>query len=278
VFGLAHAGGNIYATYSGSQIGVTIRDAGTLAQSNSFSTANVSSGLAAAGSTNMFITSGSTLYEYNTAGALEQSYTFPDPATLYNGATVSGNQEMFSYMGDQMGFSVRDANLNQINFVSQSFVPSGIAAGNNTNVYETNANSIYDYSLTGTLLDSETFPDPAVVYGRISYLNGTVAAAFSGDQTGFTIRDGANLSDQLDFVPTNFVINGICLAPGGDVFVTSANSIYEYDFSGDLLNQFTFPDPGIVYGDITYAVPEPSSFAALFGCAGLAVFMRRRRG
>lgn len=273
-FCFAHAG-NIYATYSGSQVGVTIRDSQSLAQSNHFSTTPVWSGLAASGVSDMFTCSANSLYEYNTAGTLLQSVTFPDAGVQYNGATVSGNEEVFSYTGSQVGFTVRDSSLNQINFVALPFTSNGIAAGGNNDVYLTQANNIFDYSLTGTLLNELTFPDSGVVYGRISYLDGIVAAAYSGDQNGFTIRDAS--LNQLNYVATHFTINGICLGPGNNVYVTSANNIYDYNTSGTLLNEFTFPDSGIVYGDIAYAVPEPSSFAALFGCAGVAVFLRRRR-
>lgn len=160
-------GNNVYASYTGSQQGVTIRDL-SLAQSFSFSTGFNIDGIAAGQNNDLYVTSGNGIYNYGTNGALLNSMIFPDAGINYTDVAVSGNHVFASYTGSQQGVTVRDLGLNQSFSFNTGFDIDGIAAGLHNDVYVTSGNSIYDYRIDGTLLNTMVFPDAGVNYTDIT--------------------------------------------------------------------------------------------------------------
>lgn len=164
--GITYAGANIYASYNGSQQGVTIRNASTLVQSTSFSTPFNPTSIAAGPNNTLYLTSGNHLYKYNTSGVLLIDMNFPDTGVIYTGITVKDNHVYASYKGSQKGFTVRDLNLVQQSFVSVGFEPSGITAGINSDVYLSTVDNLYRYAISGALMNKINFP--AITYTGIA--------------------------------------------------------------------------------------------------------------
>ncbi len=166
--GVAVDAGTVYASYQGSQQGVTIRDL-NLNQISSFGTGINASGIAV-GDGNIFLSAANHLYRYTTAGALLVDFAFPDSGIEYTGISYANSTVFASYKGTQQGFTIRDLNLGQLNFVSVGFDISDIVAGDNNNVFLTSANNIYEYGLNGLLLNTMTFPDAGINYSAIAFV------------------------------------------------------------------------------------------------------------
>ena len=168
---------NIYASYTGSQQGVTIRDL-SLNQISYFSTGFNIDGIAAGNNNDLYVTSGSSLYNYSTTGTLLNQMNFGNTSGInYTDITVSGNNVFASYTGSQQGVTIRDLSLNQSFSFNTGFNIDGIAAGLNNDLYVTSGNSIYNYSTNGTLLNQMNFPDSGINYTDIAVSSVPVPAA-----------------------------------------------------------------------------------------------------
>lgn len=270
------AAGPVFATYSGSQLGVTERDT-ALVQQFSFDTGVVQSGISVTRSDRIYTTAGNTIREYALNGALVNLMTFPDPAIDYTGVDTSGGNVFATYRGSQQGVTLRDGALNQYFAFGTGVDASDLAVTPGDSIYITAANSIYEYGFGGNLLNTMTFPDDGIVYTGIDYGYGSLFASYSGSQQGFTVRDLQ--LNQLASYELGFEITGIAVGNSNNLFLTSGDNIYEYSLTGTQLNRMQFGDPSILYTAIdVQAVPEPESWAMMivgFGIVGAAV--RRRR-
>ncbi|NMH65631.1 hypothetical protein [Shewanella salipaludis] len=157
----------LFATYKGSQVGVTVRDL-NLTQISWFATPFVSSGIAAGPSQDVYLAAGNHIYRYKTNGTQLQDMTFPVTSINYTDVSVLEDRLYASYNGSQLGFTVRDLNLNQLSYCNTGFNISSIAAGASNNVYLTSSNHIYNYSTAGNLLADMNFPDKGVDYTSAS--------------------------------------------------------------------------------------------------------------
>jgi sugar lactone lactonase YvrE len=63
-----------------------------------------------------------------------------------------------AYNGSQRGFTVRDSQLKQKNFVETSFSPTGIAAGDSNDVYLSTKDNLHRYHVDGKPLKKMNFP------------------------------------------------------------------------------------------------------------------------
>lgn len=160
-------GNKVYATYEGSQLGVTVRDL-DLNQLTFFDTNINASGIAVAKENSLYITSKNHVYNYDMNGTLIKDMTFPDEEINYTDVTVLCDVVCVSYDGAQQGFSVRDLDLNQKSFCNVDFKISAIAVGSSNNVYLTSENHIYNYNLDGTLVKDMVFSVPSINYTGIS--------------------------------------------------------------------------------------------------------------
>lgn len=171
--GIAYAGTSIYAAYTGSQNGVTIRDSTTLVQTALFDPGFAVDNIAAGNGNEMYLTSGNTIHRYSNTGVQLASLIFPDPGVDYQGITmaVSGNNIYTAYTGSQNGVTVRDAlSLVQSFFFDPGFAVDNLVAGDNNDMFLTSGNSIYHYSDVGIQLNSFTFPDQ-VNYEGIAFVS-----------------------------------------------------------------------------------------------------------
>ncbi len=270
-----HAADTIYASYTGSQLGVTERDA-ALSQSNAFGTGVTASGIAAGVNHDLYLSAGNHLYNFTTTGTLVTDMTFPDTNISYTGVSVGGGKVVAAYKGSQQGVTVRDYGLTQTFSFNTGFDINGIAAGASNNVYLASGNHLYDYSLDGTLITNMTFPDAAINYSAVAYGNGMVFAAYTGSQRGVTLRDLA--LNQTSLFSVNFDISGIAAGNDHNVYLSSGNQLFNYNIDGTLIAQMTFPDNGINYSGVTVsAVPEPEAYGMLLAGLGLLACMARRR-
>ncbi|MEQ1636980.1 MAG: hypothetical protein ABL903_09810 [Methylococcales bacterium] len=282
-FGIIHGitgqanANNVYTAYSGSQQGVTIRDANTLMQSGIIGTNFNVNGIAAGHSNNVYLTSGNQIFNYSTNGSLLNSFTWYDNTIIYGDTSVGSNNIYTAYSGSQQGVTIRDAEtLAQSAIIGTGFNINGVSAGHNDNVYLTSGNSIFNYSTNGSLLNSFTWYDNSITYGDIAVSANNVFTVYAGSQQGVTIRDLDTLT-QTGLIIPGFDIDGIAVGFNDDVYLTSGNQIFNYSTNGSLLNSFTWYDNTIAYGDISVApVPVPAA-AWLFGSGLIGLIGLRRK-
>lgn len=274
-----HTIDKIYTVYGGSQNGITVRNADTLAQINYFDPGFYSSSIVSGNDHNMYLTSGNTIYNYSDTGSFISSFSFPDSNINYHEVAYAGDEIYTAYNGSQNGVTVRDSmSFNQLFFFDPGFAINGITAGDNDDMYLTSGNNIYNYSNTGTLLNSFAWSGTGITY-RDTTFNGNTANAddklytvYDGVQQGVTIRDADTLG-QLAVILPGFSPEGIASGDNNDMYLTFDNAIYNYSDTGVLLNQMTFPDLGVKYDGITFtsAVPVPAAIW-LFGLGLLMLF------
>jgi len=157
--GLAYAKNQVYASFNGSQQGVSIRGFNTLTQTSNFATPFSPNAIAVGPNNTLYMVSGNHLYKYTTAGTelIDEEFT-ADPGVNYTGITVNGNRVYASYDGSQTGVSVRDLNLVQLSFFVTPFSPTGIDAGINNDLYLSTSEHLYRYSTSGKKLVDISFP------------------------------------------------------------------------------------------------------------------------
>lgn len=164
--GVSTRGQQLFATYSGSQQGVTLRTLG-LGQTSFFATGLNATDLAVGDTDTLYLTAGNGIYAYDFSGNLTDQMVFPDAGILYTGIDYASNLLFASFGGSQQGVTIRDLALDQLSFFATPFTASGIAVGNNSNLFLTSANSIYEYSFGGALLNTMTFPVTSIAYTAI---------------------------------------------------------------------------------------------------------------
>ncbi len=246
--GIAQAN-NFFAAYNGVQQGVTVRTL-KLQQVSFIQTQHPVNGIAAGPNNDLYMVCKNHIYNYSVNGALIKDMNFPDPLINYTDISVRGDRVYASYNGSQRGFTVRDLALNQLAFFPTNFSINGIAAGTNNDVYLASGNKLYRYGINGTLLKVMTFPDANIVYTDVAVICGKLLATYTGSQHGFTIRDLITLN-QYSFVSTPFEIGGIVGGSDNDLYLSSANHLYNYSLTGVQKQTFTWPQTGLDYGDLT---------------------------
>jgi hypothetical protein len=239
---------NVYASYNGAQRGFTIRDF-NLNQQSFVATDFDFSSITAGANNDAYLTSANHIYHYDTNGKLIKDMTFPINSINYIGVTVKGDKVYAAYKGSQLGVTVLNANLNQLSYFNTGVEASGIAAGPDGDVYITAKNHIYHYKANGTLIKDMTFPITSIHYTDVTVIGDKVIASYNGSQEGFTIRDLA--LNQLSFVGTGFSINSLAAGPDNNVYLASANHIYNYALAGTLIEDMTFPDSRINYSGVS---------------------------
>jgi hypothetical protein len=267
--------GPVYATYQGSQQGITERD-NNLVQSQAIGTGVDQSGISVTTDGRIYTTAQNTIREYNGTGALVNLMSFPDPAINYTGIDTRGGKVFATYTGSQLGVTIRNSSLVQEFSFDTGLQASDLAVTPGGSIFVTAGNGIYEFNQGGALLNQMIFPISTINYTGIDYGYGLLFASYNGPQFGYTVRDlGLN---QLRFFELGFDITGIAVGQSANLFLTSGNRIYEYDFFGNQLNVMTFPDEGILYTSIDVAaVPEPASWAMLIAGFGLVGGAARRR-
>lgn len=239
---------NVYVSYSGSQLGFSIRDF-ALEQQSYCSTGADASSIAAGLNDDLYFTANNHIYHYHTNGQLIKDMAFPDSGINYTGVVVKGNKVYALYDGSQQGITVRDLELNQLSYIETGVSATGIAAGANDDLYITAANHVYQYSTDGRLLKDMEFPISSIHYTDVSVLGGKVYVSYKGSQQGVSVRDLQ--LNQLTWFGTGFDINALAAAPDETLYLTSGNHIYHYKTDGALLKDMEFPVSSINYVGIS---------------------------
>jgi hypothetical protein len=262
----------IYTVYGGSQNGITIRNASTLAQIDFFDPGFYSSSIVAGNNNNMYLTSGNTIYNYSNTGTYISSFDFPDNGINYHEVAYAGDKIYTAYDGSQNGVTIRDSSsFNQLLFFDPGFAINGITAGNNNDMFLTSGNSIYNYTDTGSFINSFTWPNTSIVYNDTTFNGNKLYTVYDDSQEGITIRNPATLM-QLGVVTPGFSPSGIASGDSNDMYLTFENGIYHYADDGTLLNSMVFPDGGIEYDGITYASAVPIPAGIWLFSSGLLLF------
>jgi hypothetical protein len=94
--GVALHGMNVYVTYTGSQTGISVRDAKTLVQSDVFPTPFAPSAIAVDDNGNIYLAARNHLYKYSNDGKLLVDMNFTDSGINYSGIAVKGNNRHYS--------------------------------------------------------------------------------------------------------------------------------------------------------------------------------------
>jgi hypothetical protein len=155
----------VYASYMGSQQGVTIRDVNTLNQYVFFNTGINASGISVASNNDIYLAAGNHLRRYSLSGALLVDMAFPDPAINYTDVAVGGNKIYASYTGSQLGFTIRDAStLAQLSYCTTGIQANGIAVDSSSNIYLAAGNHLRKYKANCTPLVDMAFPIASIIY------------------------------------------------------------------------------------------------------------------
>lgn len=234
----------VYASYNGSQLGVTIRDL-ALDQLTFVPTKFKIADVAAGGNDDFFICSANSIYHFLNDGTLVNTMTFPITTINYTSLSVRGDRLFAAYNGSQQGFTVRDLNLVQLAAVSLPHNISGIAAGANDDVFLASANHLYNYRTNGTLITDFAWPSTTINYTSVTVFCDRVIAGYNGSQLGFTVRDLGLV--QQNAVGTAFNVASVAAGPDDDVYIASTNHLYRYELGGAQLIDMNFPDPGVDY-------------------------------
>ncbi|MBI5938033.1 MAG: hypothetical protein HY850_09320 [Betaproteobacteria bacterium] len=241
----------VYASYTGSQQGVTIRDVNTLNQYVWFNTGINASGINVDSGNNIYLPAGNQIRKYSLSGSLLVKMTFPISSINYTDVAVSGNKVYASYTGSQQGVTIRDANtLNQLSYFNTGINASGIAVDSSNNIYLSAGNRLRKYNSGGTLLVEMVFPDAGINYTGIAVSGDKVYASYTGSQQGVTTRD-ANTLNQFSYFDTGINASGIALDSSNNIYLSAGNRLRKYNGTGSLLAEMVFPDARINYSGIT---------------------------
>ncbi|MBF0107824.1 MAG: hypothetical protein HQL76_01425 [Magnetococcales bacterium] len=235
----------IYASYNGSQLGVTLRDS-QLNQISCFNTGISASSIAVGQNNDVYLTSGNQIYNFSTQGTLIRVMTFPISSIKYTGIVVRDGKVYAAYMGSQQGVTIRDLALNQLSCFNTGVNATGIAAGSSNDIYLAAGNQLCKFNTNGSAITSITFP--GVVYTDVAVNGPNLYASYMGSQQGVTVRD-LNLA-QLSWFNTGFNANGITTGTSNDLYLASANHLYHYNTNGTRLADMTFPISSINYTDV----------------------------
>jgi hypothetical protein len=249
----------IYTIYTGSQNGVTVRDANTLEQITYFDPGFSPSSIVAGNCNNMYLTSGNSIYNYRNTGELINIFSFPSRSINYHAIAYAGSKIYVAYDGSQNGVTIRDSNtFQQLLYFDPGFVIDGITAGKNNDMYLTSGNNIYNYSADGEYLNSFTWPSIGILYSDITLspshsCKNKVYTVYGGSQQGVTVRDSDTLN-QSNVVTPGFIPAGISSGNNNDMYLTNKNIIYHYSDNGVKINEMEFiHDSGIIYTGITFS-------------------------
>jgi hypothetical protein len=127
--------------------------------------------------------------------------------------------------------------LGPISSVSIPVSPTGLAASVSGDFYIASANSTYEFDASGTLLHtitgSPTTLTPGLSFDGTNVLAGVTDGGFNAVAT---------FSSTLGFisqVTTAGPVEGVAWGSGGNFYISSGNSTYEYDSAGTLLHSIT---------------------------------------
>lgn len=161
--------GLLYATYTGSQNGITVRDLNSLSQYSVINTGVAATGIIAGASNDLYITAGNSIYRYGTNGSLLNSFSWSDNTITYTDITIVDGKLLATYTGSQHGITIRDlTRLSQYSVIDTGVSATGITAGYSNDVYITAGDGIYHYSTNGSLINQFNWGSNNITYTDIA--------------------------------------------------------------------------------------------------------------
>ncbi|MEM7040084.1 MAG: hypothetical protein AAF570_24140 [Bacteroidota bacterium] len=250
---------SIYASYRGSDCGVTIRSK-SLEQTDYF-VANCNVNAIAAGYNNdVYLAGGNTIWHYTNDGDLITSKQFDGEQITFTGIATWGDKVWVCYTGDPNGFKVLTLDLKkEVDTGAKfSFYPSSIAAGRNNEAYITSHNLVYRV-YTNKVDEEMEFFDETVFYTGIAVFGNLLYASYKGGQRGVTIRDLQSGQQKSSF-DVHADISAIAADRDGDIYLSSGNILYRYSPKGKEKNRMVFKDNNsIVYTGVAFNATEPTA-------------------
>ena len=113
-------------------------------------------------------------------------------------------------------------------------------------------NSLYRFNSNGILQDNFTWtPDPNLIYSNISLRGDTLYTAYSSAAfgNGFTVRD-LNFNQSFAF-NTPFRVDQFTAGDDGNLYMSSANTIYKYSPDGTQLSSYVNSNTTLKYSQIS---------------------------
>ena len=163
-------GESLSSSYYGVQLGVTNRDSNSLVQNVSFATGINGSSITKGLDSDLYLTSGNSIYNFSNGGSLLNTMTFPNSGINYTDVTVQGGLLVASYGGVANGITIRDADtLTQLSYFNLDFSINGIDSGDNSDIFLAGGNSLYKYGLDSSQLNSFTWGDNSITYTDIAF-------------------------------------------------------------------------------------------------------------
>lgn len=241
----------LYASYAGSQLGMTIRDVNTLNQYIWLDSNVSASGLTVNEQNEIYLSSGNVLLKYSLSGEGLARMTFPDAGIAYTDVAVSGKRLYASYSGTQLGVTIRDGDtLEQIRYFATGIEASAIAVDGKEGIYLAAGNRLHKYDSQGKLLVEMVFPDATIRYTGLAVRDGLLYASYTGSQLGISVREASSLK-QLSYFATGVEASGLAVDSRGDLYLSADNRLRKYQRNGTLLNEMIFPDAGIRYTGVS---------------------------
>lgn len=238
-----------------------------------------------------------TIQELNgDTGAVVDSFAVPFGSGSAASIAVIGNIGYYTLLGDT---NIRTVDMTTHAYagiafatIAQSGYTNGITPDANGHLWFAGGNSdaLTEYSVTGTLLSTHTFPTTASSFRDGSVVFGNFVVTNRGDQQGpydkynLTAGNTPLTYNTQPFINAGFGSNGISF--NGVNFYTSdeqAHKVSKWDINGAFVSVANL-DPNSRYENWTFAAqdivvntPEPASMALLgAGMFGLGALRRRR--
>ena len=227
-------------------------------------------GMATGAGGQIFVDTATRLYEYTSSGAAVRTFggggidAFGDLA--FDGTTlfVADNDSLNPVVGKL------DASFGIEGSFSVPAPITGMAAGPGGQIFVDTATRLYEYTSSGAVV--RTFGGGGIdALGDLAFDGTTLFVADNTSGNPLVGELNASFGIEGSFsVPAP--ITGMAAGPGGQIFVDTATTAYEYASSGAVVRTFAGGEAD-AFGDLAFAstaVPEPATWAMLLvGFAGL---------
>lgn len=168
---VTYGNGAIYATYVGSQQGVTVRDATSLVQTDVFGTGLNATGIVYAPDNTLYLSADNGLYHYSTSGTLLNLFNWYDNTIQYTDVTYGNGSIFATYVGSQQGVTVRDGtSLVQTGVFGTGLNATGLVYESGDTLYLSAGNGLFHYTTSGLQLHQFNWYDDTIQYTDVAVL------------------------------------------------------------------------------------------------------------
>lgn len=213
---------------------VSVRDSETLAGSGANRLlADASGGVVAGNDSNLFVTAGDTLSNFDLMGGTISSVAVS--GNEFTDATVFAAQLVVAVAGDQQGFSFRDSQtLLENSFIATDFPVDSIHDGFGR-LFITSGDTVSTFSVAGNEIVSSSADTPEQQFVDTALSGTRLYVAVAGSTNGISARNPITLEEITAFdVP--FTIDSIAAGDNDDLFIASGNEIFHFSTDGEELD------------------------------------------